>query len=292
MACDTMKETHQQKGKDMNLLFVIDDAYVEQLKVVLYSIVQQMPKQAFQVFLMQQVLLKKQSEIKRFVENLGMTYHPIVVGEDTFASAPTTDRYPQTIYYRLLAHEFLPEEVDKVLYLDADLICLNGFGELYEMEMGEQYYVAASHNEDGKLLNYINKLRLKNFEMDSSYFNTGVLLMNLEAIRSHVKREDILNFIKNNRNRLILPDQDVLNGLYADKVIPIPDEVYNYDARYSLIYQIKSQGKWNLNWVIDQTVFLHFAGRDKPWNQNYLGRYSALYKFMSSLTRKFEETLS
>ena len=59
MACDTMKETHQQKGKDMNLLFVIDDAYVEQLKVVLYSIVQQMPKQAFQVFLMQQVLLKK-----------------------------------------------------------------------------------------------------------------------------------------------------------------------------------------------------------------------------------------
>ncbi len=89
MACDTMKEIHQQMGKDMNLLFVIDDAYVEQLKVVLYSIVQQMPKQAFQVFLMQQVLLKKHSEIKRFVENLGMTYHPIVVGEDAFASAPT-----------------------------------------------------------------------------------------------------------------------------------------------------------------------------------------------------------
>ena len=40
MACDTMKEIHQQKGKDMNLLFVIDDAYVEQVKVVLYSIVQ------------------------------------------------------------------------------------------------------------------------------------------------------------------------------------------------------------------------------------------------------------
>lgn len=58
MACDTMKEIHQQKGKGMNILFVIDDAYVEQLKVVLYSIVQQMPKQAFQVFLMQQVLLK------------------------------------------------------------------------------------------------------------------------------------------------------------------------------------------------------------------------------------------
>ncbi len=37
-----------------------------------------------------------------------------------------------------------------------------------------------SHNEDGKLLDYINKLRLNNFEMDSPYFNTGVLLMNLK----------------------------------------------------------------------------------------------------------------
>ncbi len=52
----------------MNLLFVIDDAYVEQFKVVLYSIVQQMPNQTFQVYLMQKVLLKKDAEIRHFVE--------------------------------------------------------------------------------------------------------------------------------------------------------------------------------------------------------------------------------
>ena len=157
------------------------------------------------------------------------------------------------------------------------------------MEMGEQLYAAASHNEDGLLLDYVNKLRLNNFEMDSSYFNTGILLMNLKAIRPYVKRKDILDFIEKNRNRLMLPDQDVLNGLYADRVMAIPDEIYNYDARYSLIYQAKSQGKWDLNWVIEHTVFLHFAGRDKPWKSNYRGRYSGLYKFIARLTRKFEE---
>lgn len=275
----------------MNLLFVIDDAYVEQFKVVLFSIAQQMPQQDFQVYVMQKILLEKNAEIGHFVEKLGMVYHPIVVGEEAFAHAPTTDRYPDTIYYRLLAHEFLPAEVDKILYLDADLICLNDFRDLYEMEMGNQLYAAASHNEDGRLLDYVNKLRLNNFEMDSSYFNTGILLMNLEAIRHHVKRQAILDFIDKNRNWLILPDQDVLNGLYADKVIAIPDEIYNYDARYSLIYHAKSQGKWDLNWVIDHTVFLHFAGRDKPWKSNYRGRYSGLYKFIASLTRKFEERL-
>ena len=273
----------------MNLLFVIDDAYVEQFKVVLFSIAQQMPRQDFQVFVMQKRLLEQDAAIKQYVEKLGMVYHPIVVGEEAFAHAPTTDRYPDTIYYRLLAHEFLPAEVDKILYLDADLICLNDFRELYDMEMGEQLYAAASHNEDGLLLDYVNKLRLNNFEMDSSYFNTGILLMNLKAIRPYVKRKDILDFIEKNRNRLMLPDQDVLNGLYADRVMAIPDEIYNYDARYSLIYQAKSQGKWDLNWVIDHTVFLHFAGRDKPWKSNYRGRYSGLYKFIDRLTRKFEE---
>lgn len=271
--------------KAINLLFSIDDGYVEQFKVVLYSIRQQMPHQDFQVYVLQKTLLKQDEELKRFVAALKMTHHPIVVGEETFADAPTTDRYPDTIYYRLLAHEFLPETLEKILYLDADLLCFNDFTALYELAMGDKLYAAASHNEDGLLLDYINKLRLQNLEMDSSYFNTGVLLMNLTAIRQLVKREAILDYIGKNRSRLILPDQDVLNGLYADMVIAIPDEIYNYDARYSLIYQLKSRGEWDLDWVIEHTVFLHFAGRDKPWKSDYRGRYSGLYKFLAKLAR-------
>lgn len=48
-------------------------------------------------------------------------YTPVVVGEEAFEDAPTTDRYPETIYYRLLAHEYLPKELDKILYVDADI---------------------------------------------------------------------------------------------------------------------------------------------------------------------------
>ncbi|MDE7491922.1 glycosyltransferase family 8 protein, partial [Streptococcus agalactiae] len=104
---------------------------------------------------------------------------------------------------------------------------------LYDMELGDQLYAAASHNTDGKFLDYVNKLRLKNVELESSYFNTGVLLMNLPAIRKVVHQQTILDYIMQNRGRLILPDQDILNGLYANLVKAIPDEIYNYDARYS-----------------------------------------------------------
>lgn len=272
----------------INLLFTIDDAYVEQFQVMLYSIRQAMPDQEFSVYVLQKSLLAKDQKIQSYTVALAMTYHPIVVGHETFADAPTTDRYPDTIYYRLLAHEFLPEEVEKILYLDADMLCLNSFSDLYQLELGDKLYAAASHHADDKILDLVNKLRLQNFEMESSYYNTGTLLMNLKAIRQLVTREAVLDYIEKNRHRLTLPDQDVLNGLYADQVVQIPDEIYNYDARYSLLYQVKSSNLCDLDWVIGHTVFLHFAGRDKPWKPDYRGRYSGLYKFIQRQAQKIE----
>lgn len=265
----------------MNLLFSIDDMYVDHFKVMLYSLVRQTKNRKLEIYVLQKTLLKRHTELIQYTQNLEVGYHPIIVGTEVFAQAPTTDRYPDTIYYRLLAHKFLPETLDRILYLDADMLCLNDFSSLYDMELGDQLYAAASHNTDGKFLDYVNKLRLKNVELESSYFNTGVLLMNLPAIRKVVHQQTILDYIMQNRGRLILPDQDILNGLYANLVKPIPDEIYNYDARYSLIYQLKSRNEWDLEWVINHTVFLHFAGRDKPWKKDYRGRYSGLYKFMA-----------
>lgn len=271
----------------INLLFVIDDGYVDQLKVTLYSIKQHMPEASMAIYLMQKTPLHRDQELSSFCHALNFSYYPILVDKDLFKGAPTTDRYPDTIYYRLLAHEFLPADLKRILYLDADILCLNPFNSLYTMDLGDHLYAAASHNSDGKLLDLVNKLRLQNFEMDSSYYNTGVLLMNLPAIRHTVKSSEIFAFIEKNRNLLILPDQDVLNGLYADKVTPIPDEIYNYDARYSLIYQVKSNNAHNLDWVIQHTVFLHFAGRDKPWKPNYNSRYAALYKYLERQSKRF-----
>lgn len=273
----------------MNLLFSIDDMYVDHFKVMLYSLVRQTKNRKLEIYVLQKTLLKRHTELIQYTQNLEVGYHPIIVGTEVFAQAPTTDRYPDTIYYRLLAHKFLPETLDRILYLDADMLCLNDFSSLYDMELGDQLYAAASHNTDGKFLDYVNKLRLKNVELESSYFNTGVLLMNLPAIRKVVHQQTILDYIMQNRGRLILPDQDILNGLYANLVKPIPDEIYNYDARYSLIYQLKSRNEWDLEWVINHTVFLHFAGRDKPWKKDYRGRYSGLYKFMAKEALKIED---
>lgn len=268
----------------LNLLYSIDDAYVDQFKVTIYSVYQMSSQKQLHVYVLQKTLLSKHEEILQFCQTLGTHYHPVVIGEEAFSDAPTTDRYPETIYYRLLAHEYLPQDLDKILYMDADILCLNDILPLYETDLRDKLYAAASHITDSNIPDLVNKLRLGNYEAES-YFNSGVLMINLTAVRKEVKRQDILNYIANKGHLLVLPDQDVLNALYGHKTMLIPDQIYNFDARYSILYQARSGGIWDLDWVIGHTVFLHFCGRDKPWKKEYRSRYAALYKHYQHLAQ-------
>ncbi|TCD46086.1 glycosyltransferase family 8 protein [Streptococcus sp. X16XC17] len=273
--------------KTINILFAVNDDYVDQLKVMIYSLHQQNKGKMLAIYNLQKQLLERHQEIENFCQRLNIHYYPVVMGDDAFSDAPTTDRYPETIYYRLLAHEYLPVDLEKILYVDADILTLNGFTSLYEMDLGDSLYAAASHVADSRILDMVNKLRLKNFE-NESYYNTGVMLLNLVAIRQTVKREDIMTYIIENGANLILPDQDILNALYGHLTLSIPDQIYNYDARYNVLYYARSNGLWNLEWVMEHTVFLHFCGRDKPWKSDYRSRYSGLYKHYQQLVKQIE----
>lgn len=261
----------------LNLLFTLDDRYVDHLKTVLISLFNNSEKVDYQIYLLQKEALEANEALGAFCQQLGMTYHPVIIGENAFEKAPVSNRYPETIYYRLLAQKYLPENLDRILYLDVDLLCINNILPLYNMEMGNHLYAAASHVNDSSVANLVNKLRLHNFEAES-YFNTGVLLINLEACRRVVDEEAILDYINQNAQTLILPDQDVLNALYGHRTILLPDQIYNFDTRYSVLYKARGRGDWDLDWVMVNTVFLHFCGKDKPWNPAYKGRYAALYK--------------
>lgn len=270
----------------MNLLFAIDDNVVDQLLTTLYSIEENTPNVPLSIYVIQKSKLKQTDKIVSFCETTHVDYYPIIIGSELFKDAPTTDRYPATIYYRLLAHKYLPAELDRILYLDVDILVINNLLPLYKLDFENNLYAAASHSAlANDVTDSINKLRLGNYEAES-YYNSGVLLMNLPLIREQVHTQDIFDYIEANKLALLLPDQDVLNGLYGHQFKQIPDEIYNYDARMSTLYQALGAGVWNLDWVIEHTVVLHFCGRDKPWKSEYRGRYSGLYKHYAHRTQE------
>lgn len=191
------------------------------------------------------------------------------------------------MYYRLLAPRLLPDTLDRVLYLDPDILVIGEVRPLYETALPDQLYAAAMHYGLTGVSGPVGKLRLPNAETDM-YFNSGVLLMNLPRLRRETSPAEVFAYAEKYRRALILPDQDILNSLYGERILAVDESIWNYDARKYETYRLSSQGKMNMDWVMAHTVFLHFCGKNKPWAPSYHGRFSALYKHYQHLLARRE----
>lgn len=261
----------------INLLFAIDDRYVPQMMTTFYSAKINTPSRVLNAYVISKKPLDKEQDLLRFGASLNIDIFPIYVGADTFNNAPTTKRWPESIYYRLLAHNYLPDRLSRILYLDADILVINDLSSLYDINMQDHMYVASQHSVFQLFTDNINKLRLQNDEMDG-YYNSGVILMDLDKKREIVNEASIVEYISVNHQNLLLPDQDVLNGMYSQYTLSVPERIYNYDARYPMYYEATTFGSFDLEMVMKETVILHFCGKDKPWNTRYKTRFSGLYK--------------
>ncbi|MDD2233363.1 MAG: glycosyltransferase family 8 protein [Desulfitobacteriaceae bacterium] len=267
----------------MNILVALDSNYVKPLRIMLKSLFFNNPQEKFTIYLMHSTLLKQKElvELFTFIKNEGNSLEEVYINDNYFKDAPVNLHFSKEMYYRLLAFKFLPQNLERVLYLDPDILILNSIKSLYELEMKDYLYAATCHNMS--FIREINKIRLKPYEIDE-YYNSGVLLMNLGLQRQVLHEDDIYEFIDNNQLKLIMPDQDVLNALYPKKIKGLDRKIYNYDARRYLYYKLTTDGKWNMDNVIRNTVVLHFCGRKKPWQESYTGTFHSLYKHYEKLT--------
>lgn len=271
----------------MNILVTLNANYLKPLKVMLKSLFMNNPKEQVTVYLMHSSLTADEmKEIEDFIHLHEHYLEEIRVDKNIFADAPIVKHYSVEMYYRLLAYEFLPKDLERILYLDPDILVINDLKDLYEENI-DGYLYAAAYHDFGKLKE-INKIRLKPYEIEA-YYNSGVLLMNLVEQRRWIKKKEIFDFVEKNKRRLILPDQDVINGLYSKYIKNIDEILYNFDARFYQYYKLMSMNKVNMDYVINNTRIIHFCGKKKPWHQNYTGKFHSLYKHYERLAeRSFE----
>ena len=270
----------------MNLLVTLDRNYLPPLRVMLGSLFLNNPGEVFDIYVIGDGLTQEDlAGLSALCASRG-TLHAVSLPESLFAQAPVVRYYSRAMYYRLLAAQLLPDTLDRVLYLDPDILVINPLRPLYEIALDGNLMAAATHS--GLLSGIsdpVNRLRLSNYEAEG-YFNSGVLVMNLPLMRSQVRPEDIFTYAREHEDILILPDQDILNGLYGARILEVDDSLWNYDARKFDRYQLISQGEKDMDWVISHTAILHFCGKNKPWRHSYRGRFSALYKHYQHLIER------
>lgn len=266
---------------NMNILVTLDSNYIKPLKVMLKSLFLNNQKESFTIFLMHSSIKDEEiSNLNNYINNNGSQLKVLYVDNSCFSNAPSHLYYTKEMYYRLLAFKLLPDDIDRILYLDPDILVINSITNLYNNNLEGYLYAAAFH--DIIAFKEINKIRFYPYEI-SNYYNSGVLLMNLELQRKRIDEDSIFKFVELNHVHLTLPDQDVLNALYSKQIKSLDEKLYNYDVRYFTYYKMASKGKWDMEHVINNTVILHFCGKKKPWKKGYSGKFHSVYKHYEKL---------
>ena len=268
----------------MFLLTTLDQNYLPQLQVLLTSLAVNNPGETFALFLLHSTIPDDAlAAVQRQCDSYGYAFSPIRVDDSLFREAPVTRQYPKEMYYRLLAPRLLPEHIQRVIYLDPDTLVINPIRPLWETDLEGNLLAAAAHTGKTELANSVNQLRLGT---ERDYYNSGVLLMDLESGRREIHPQALFDYVAQHRRELILPDQDVLNALYSKQILPLEDALWNYDARNYSSYLLRSGGTYDLRWVMEYTAILHFCGKEKPWKPKYAHRFGILYQHYIQLTRR------
>lgn len=202
----------------------------------------------------------------------------------------TSHHISHAAYLRLLAAQLLPEEIEKVVYLDSDLLVLDDVTELWQMELGDNYCAAAvdiacpfvdarTHfssapdtDADFKSVPYVAAVspipNWKQLGIDGtgSYFNSGVMVLNLKRWREDDICRKLLGCLRDNRDYVWCWDQYALNVVFAGRWKPLEPRwnqgthVYQYpDEDACPIAPIQFLA------MRDRPAIIHYTTEYKPW---------------------------
>lgn len=183
----------------------------------------------------------------------------------------------KTDYTRLYIAEILPQ-LDKVIYLDDDIIIQHDLTELYEINV-EGYYCAASRDMIGERSSpsFLERLH----SLLPYYFNAGVMVLNMKKMRDDNVSEKMVDYVLHGIN--FMGNQDAFNMIFDGKVkyisckwnmiIPYLKNLSSKEIAeyYGLDSSIETEGQ-----LLNRCHILHFAGIDRPW-ETYQYYFTDLY---------------
>lgn len=248
----------------MNILVTADEKYILPLKVMLKSLFMNNSGVDISIYFMHRGLntdiLK---DLELFVCSCGAALYDVRVNRDIVKKVMKTDYLTEETYYRCFAYMLLPPALNKILSLDVDLIINQDLSELYQMDFEDNYLIAADDLMDQLPIHKSNL----GIPLEKTYFNTGVMLLNLYKFRNEFHIEELYIWHKKYKECITHGDQDILNGLFFDSAKIIPSDQYNYLVNFRNNHDASS---WNKKRILDRIAVLHYAGK-KPWNIGYGG---------------------
>jgi lipopolysaccharide biosynthesis glycosyltransferase len=197
------------------------------------------------------------------------------------AGLPTWGRAIVGMYQRMFVADVLPEAINRIIYLDGDLLFLDAIETLWNTDISGAIIGAVQD----AVIPYVSsplglrRYRELGFQRTAPYFNAGVFIVDLDAWREYRVGEKAIDYLYRYRRSINLADQDVLNAVLHARWKRLPDR-WNIIGGAAGRPHFRPRGilASRMTAALRKPAIIHFAGYLKPWLYRGLGsRWSDAY---------------
>lgn len=260
----------------MIIVTTLDNEYVQHYSVMLTSLAfnSNMEGKVKIFAIAPQLSSSNKMIIKQYTSSLGLDFEFLAFDDKLVNDFFISDHISLAAYYRIYISEILPHE-NKAIYLDSDTIIKGDLKELWKYDLNDNV-VGAVCDPDGSY-----RKSALDIPDEYSYFNSGVMILNLQKWRDLNFTTKLVQFIQENPEKLKYHDQDALNALLYDKTLIIDDfwnvqtSMFNLNMRCEIPeYEV----------AIQHPRIIHYTTASKPWHFTNNHIYKEQYYFYLSFT--------
>ena len=233
-----------------DIAFGVDAYFVPPLGIMLTSLLINNPDCRFRIHVFYISILDEDfARLREFVNQTDRIQLELYrVDPAAFDGFPLDKGYTPATYTRILIARELYPAVDKLLYIDADTLCVGRLIELKDFAF-DDCILAAVPDSGRWLLEHKPNI---GFAPDEVYFNSGVLYIDLKKWNDLELSDKMLNLL--HEKLLPMQDQDAINLTARNSIKPLP-------VRFNQFLLLKEAPRP----IPDDTIIIHFAGQLKPW---------------------------
>lgn len=212
------------------------------------------------------------------VATLGINcrFIPLQVKDNAWQDFPTGKSVAETSYYRLSLPSLLPD-LDRVIYVDSDVVVFDDVQELWDLDINQYSCVAM------KIHDYADHLEpLRGYDG----FNAGVMCFNLDMMRKNHAEKRFQEAGEKFKDKLKMGGQDILNLVFRDECLALPcrwnvtSGIYQRTGSYANIPEEEALE------ILRAPSAVHFTTTNKPWllgEKTVVHPHSILYPSYAAL---------
>lgn len=202
-------------------------------------------------------------------------------------------------FYRLYLSSILPKEVERVIYIDCDMIVRHSLNEIYNLDMGNCLVAGV---DDCRSNLYRVEIGCK---PGTVYINNGFMIIDLKKWREENVEEKFTSFISDRNGDCTYMDQAPLNGVLGSE-----NKIYELDAKYNsqrIFFDFKYKQLLKLrkpehhlseeqyNEAINNPVVVHFTPvfitGTRPWQKKDNHKFTCEWRHYKDISEWKDEPL-